>query len=99
MIRKVVIAAGLLLAGVATAMAQQAPSWMKPGAGQEATAISCAVCHTLDYVRMNSPFLSPDGWKAEVTKMRQAFGAPIDDDTAAQILQYLDANFAAPPKP
>jgi mono/diheme cytochrome c family protein len=88
---------GLLLLAT-PAMAQQAPAWMKPGPGQEAVAASCATCHTLDYIRMNSVFLSPDGWKTEVTKMRSAFGAPIDDDTAAQILKYLETNFAAPPK-
>ena len=47
---------------------------------------------------MNSVFLSPDVWKAEVTKMRTAFGAPIDDDTANIILQYLTTNYAVPPK-
>ena len=80
------------------AMAQQAPGWMKPGPGQEATAIGCATCHTPEYIRMNSVFLTPDLWKAEVTKMRQAFGAPIDDDAAKEIIQYLSANYAAPPK-
>ena len=25
---------------------------------------------------------TPDAWKAEVTKMRAAFGAPIDDEAA-----------------
>ena len=43
---------------------------------------SCATCHTLNYIRMNSVFLTPDAWKAEVTKMRAAFGAPIDDEAA-----------------
>ena len=43
-------------------------------------------------------FLTPDAWKAEVTKMRKAFGGPIDDDTAAAIVKYLSANYAAPPK-
>lgn len=95
MMRSLVLSA-LFLA--TPAMAQQAPAWMRPGAGQEATNVSCGVCHTLDYIRMNSTFLTPDAWKAEVTKMRQVFGAPIDDDTAAEILQYLNAHFATPPK-
>ena len=29
---------------------------------------------------MNSVFLTPDEWKAEVTKMRRPMAAPIDDD-------------------
>ena len=40
----------------------------------------------------------PEVWKAEVTKMRTAFGAPIDDDAANKIIAYLVANFGAPPK-
>jgi hypothetical protein len=44
---------------------------------------------------MNSVFLTPSGWKAEVMKMRTAFGAPIDDDTAAAIIAYLGAQYAA----
>ena len=87
-----------LLVLASPAGAQPVPGWMKPGPGQEATAIGCATCHTPDYIRMNSVFLTPDLWKAEVTKMRQAFGAPIDDDSAKQILTYLDANYAVAPK-
>jgi hypothetical protein len=45
---------------------------------------------------MNSPFLTPDQWKAEVAKMRSAFGAPIDNNVAATISAYLAANYAAP---
>jgi hypothetical protein len=46
---------------------------------------------------MNSVFLSPAAWKAEVTKMRTVFGAPIDESTAADIAAYLAANYAAKP--
>ena len=35
---------------------------------------------------------------AEVTKMRNAFGAPIDDDAADAIIAYLVANFGTLPK-
>lgn len=96
MVRAMTILAMLL---AMPAMAQQAPVKLKPGAGLDAVTASCAICHTLNYIRMNSPFLTPDAWKAEVTKMRQAFGAPIDDDTATQIMNYLDTNYAAAPKP
>jgi hypothetical protein len=59
---------------------------------------ACGLCHSLSYIPMNSRFMSADVWKAEVTKMRTAFGAPIDDDAAAGILKYLVANYAAVPK-
>jgi mono/diheme cytochrome c family protein len=85
----------LLLA--APALADE-PVPLKPGAGLDAVQASCGTCHTLNYIRMNSVFLSPDAWKAEVTKMRSALGAPIDDDTAATIIKYLSTNYAAAPK-
>jgi mono/diheme cytochrome c family protein len=85
------------LLSVAAALAQeQVP--MKPGPGLDAVTASCSVCHTLNYIRMNSVFLTPDAWKAEVAKMRDAYGAPIDDDTAATIVKYLSATYAAEPK-
>jgi mono/diheme cytochrome c family protein len=78
-------------------MAQEAVP-LKPGPGQDAVTTSCAVCHTLNYIRMNSMFLTPDAWKAEVTKMRDAYGAPIDDETASTIVKYLSVTYAAQPK-
>jgi hypothetical protein len=72
---------------------------LKPGPGADAVTASCGICHTLNYIRMNSVFLTPDAWKAEVAKMQTALGAPIDDGTAATIGQYLAANYAVPPKP
>jgi mono/diheme cytochrome c family protein len=87
----------VLLLSVSAAFADETVA-LKPGPGLDAVQASCATCHTLSYIRMNSVFLSPDVWKAEVTKMRTAFGAPIDDDTANIILQYLTTNYAVPPK-
>jgi hypothetical protein len=48
---------------------------------------------------MNSVFLTPDAWKAEVAKMRDAYGGPFDEETAATIVKYLSATYAAAPKP
>jgi mono/diheme cytochrome c family protein len=89
------LAASLLCATPALAQEQVK---LKPGPGLDAVTTSCAVCHTLDYIRMNSVFLTPDAWKAEVTKMREALGAPIDDDTANTIVKYLSATYAVQPK-
>jgi sulfite dehydrogenase (cytochrome) subunit B len=82
----------------ATPVLAQEQVTLKPGTGQDAVSTSCAACHTLNYIRMNSVFLSPDAWKAEVTKMREGYGAPIDDDTASTIVKYLSATYAAQPK-
>lgn len=78
------------------ALAQQ-PS-LPPGPGVDVVESGCSTCHSLSYIPMNSRFMTPEVWKAEVTKMRQAFGAPIDDDAANTILTYLIANFGVPDK-
>jgi sulfite dehydrogenase (cytochrome) subunit B len=95
--RALLIAVSALL-GCHAAVAADGPLPLKPGSGADATAASCSACHTSNYIVMNSPFLTPDAWKAEVTKMRSAFGAPIDDPTAATITAYLAQNYAVAPK-
>lgn len=82
----------------AAALAGEMPVELKPGAGLEAVRQNCGLCHSLDYVRMNAPFLSADGWKAEVGKMRAAYGAPLGDADAAVIQQYLADNYGATPQ-
>jgi len=84
-----------LLLATTPAFAEQ-PVQLKPGAGLDVVETQCGACHSLDYVRMNSPFLTPDAWKAEVAKMRTAFGAEIDDADAAVIVNYLTAMYGPP---
>jgi mono/diheme cytochrome c family protein len=93
---RAMISAALLFA--APALAQEAVT-LKPGPELETVTSTCSTCHTLNYIRMNSPFLTQDAWKAEVTKMQKAFGAPFDDDTAASIVKYLTTNYGVAPKP
>ena len=78
------------------ALAQRVP--LAAGPGKDTVEAACATCHSLSYIPMNARFLSPEVWKAEVTKMRVAFGAPIDDDAAKEILAYLIAKYGAPAK-
>ena len=94
---KIFVPAMLLAALAASpAFAQRAP--LAAGPGKDAVEASCAMCHSLSYIPMNAPFLTPEVWKAEVTKMRVAFGAPIDDDAANAIIAYLVAHYGAPAK-
>ena len=91
------IALAMLLAvSPIVALADDASVPLLPGAGQETVERICSGCHTTSYIRMNAPFLSEAQWKAEVAKMRQVFGAPIEDDEAAEILAYLTAEYGAP---
>jgi mono/diheme cytochrome c family protein len=90
-----VLAAGLLLP--LSARAEDVVT-LKPGTGQDVTEVRCAACHTLNYIRMNSPFLTEAAWIAEVGKMRKVFGAPIDDAEATAIIAYLTAQYGVPAK-
>lgn len=56
----------------------------------------CSVCHSADYIPMNAPFLKRPQWEAEVKKMIKAYGAPVAEDEAARITDYLVAKYGAP---
>ena len=74
-------------------MAAEKPVQLKPGAGLDKVEAGCTACHSLDYVPMNSPYLNAAGWDAEVAKMINAFGAPIDAADAKVIGDYLKKNY------
>lgn len=78
---------------LSTAAAQEQPVTLKPGPGLDKVQANCSNCHSLDYIQMNSPFLNAAGWQAEVTKMVKAMGAPIGDDDAKAIVDYLAKNY------
>jgi len=69
---------------------------LKAGTGREKVEANCVACHSLDYIVANSPFMTRQVWDAEVTKMIKAFGAPISDADAKEIVDYLTANYGAP---
>jgi hypothetical protein len=56
----------------------------------------CSGCHSLDYIRINAPFMNRQTWTAEVNKMIQAFGAPIQMNDANTIIDYLAVNYGSP---
>jgi mono/diheme cytochrome c family protein len=86
------VAFSILVAPLA-ARADETTITLKPGDGVEETSAQCAACHSLDYIQMNSPFLSAAAWKAEVAKMRKVFAAPFDDEMADKIATYLAAQY------
>ena len=83
----------LLAAAMALAAAAEKPVSLKQAPGVDKVEANCAACHSLDYVQMNSPFLNAAGWDAEITKMINAFGAPINEADAKIIADYLKANY------
>ncbi|HSP18500.1 MAG TPA: hypothetical protein VLQ79_03235 [Myxococcaceae bacterium] len=66
---------------------------LKDGPDRNLVLGRCAACHSQDYIPMNSPFLDRKGWEAEVNKMVKAFGAPMEPDEMARIVDYLAANY------
>jgi cytochrome c5 len=65
--------------------------------GLDKVEANCAACHSLDYVQMNSKFLNAAGWNAEVAKMINVFGAPINAPDAKTIGDYLTTNYGIAP--
>ena len=88
-----VLSAAFCGAVAAAAMAGEKPVQLKQAPGADKVEANCAACHTLDYIPMNSTFLNAAQWDAEVTKMINAFGAPIGPDDAKIIGDYLKANY------
>jgi mono/diheme cytochrome c family protein len=88
----------VMLLAAAPAIADESTIELKAGPGRDKVEGNCAACHSLDYIQMNSPFMAPATWDAEVTKMIKAFGAPIDDADAKAIGDYLKQNYGAAPK-
>jgi mono/diheme cytochrome c family protein len=91
--RLIAIAALVTAFAAVSAAADERSVQLKQAPGLDKVQGNCSGCHSLDYVPMNSPFLSPAGWDAEVAKMINAFGAPIDQADAKAIADYLKSNY------
>jgi len=65
---------------------------LKPGPGVE-TAIVCTACHSADYISTQPSGKGKAFWQAEVQKMIKAYKAPIGEDDAAVIANYLAATY------
>ncbi len=98
MLRELIIAACAAGAAVAAVpvQAQEPTVPLKDAPGREAVESNCGACHSLDYIRTNSPFMTQKVWEAEVNKMINAFGAPIEPADAKTIIDYLAHNYGSP---
>jgi len=68
----------------------QYPGAIMQGPNLEVYQKDCLICHTGRYVSMQ-PRFSKAVWQSEVTKMVDAYGAPISDADQALIVEYLVA--------
>jgi hypothetical protein len=65
---------------------------LKPGPGVDVATV-CTACHSADYVSTQPPEKGKAFWQAEVQKMIKLYGAPIGEDDAATIANYLAATY------
>ena len=86
----------IALIAAASAVAQERPIPLKEAAGKSVTENICSGCHSLDYIRINAPFMNRQTWTASVNKMVQMFGAPIAPNDQAAIIDYLATNYGPP---
>jgi cytochrome c5 len=93
--RVAIVAALSLLAGAA--IADESSIRLTPGEGVDRVQSYCAMCHSLDYIVMNSPFQDRAAWEKTVTKMVKVMGAPLPPEDAAAVVDYLAANYGRPP--
>ena len=82
-----------LLIAAAPALAQESQLRLRDGPGRQLVEANCVMCHSLDYIPMNSPFLDRKGWEASVTKMIKVMGAPIAEADAQKIADYLAGQY------
>ena len=64
------------------------------GRGRDLAMTGCAICHSLDYIPMNAPVMTRARWETTVRKMIDKFGAPISNEDARGIVDYLSTYYA-----
>ena len=88
-----IAAVALLPVAAIVVVAGEEKIHLKDGPGADLVRKDCVSCHSLDYIPLNTPFLDEKGWQATVTKMQKAYGAPIPQEDAAPIAEYLAKNY------
>ena len=88
-----VLLAVLVFGGASQAHGDETVVHLKDAPQAAQVRARCSICHSVDYIQMNSLFLNKAGWDAEVRKMIKVMGAPIPADEVAQIVDYLASNY------
>lgn len=65
---------------------------LKEGEGRVKAETFCNICHSTDYITTQPKFPRAQ-WTATVNKMIKVFGAPVSEEDAKTIVNYLDANY------
>jgi mono/diheme cytochrome c family protein len=59
-----------------------------PAVGADIATSQCLICHSAGMV-LQQPPLTKAEWRAEIVKMRSAYGAPVPDDQVEALSEYL----------
>jgi hypothetical protein len=65
---------------------------LKPGPGVDTAAV-CQACHSADYIATQPSGEGKAFWQGEVQKMIKAYKAPIGEDDASTIANYLASTY------
>ena len=90
---RLIFASCALLAASFARGASEESIKLQDAPGRDLVMARCSVCHSVDYVQMNAPVFDRTGWQKSVRKMIDVFGAPISDDDANRIVEYLGNNY------
>ena len=78
----------------ATLVAEDESSIALPdGPGRMQVQAACSMCHSLDYIVMNSHFQDKAAWEKTVKKMVTVMGAPVAADDVVIIVNDLDEHY------
>jgi sulfite dehydrogenase (cytochrome) subunit B len=82
-----------VLAGGFAGGASEESIQLQDAPGRDLVVARCSSCHSVDYVQMNAPVFDRAGWQKSVRKMIDTFGAPISEEDANRISEYLGNNY------
>jgi sulfite dehydrogenase (cytochrome) subunit B len=94
MAHTLVLALAVLTGGVTHAGTAGEISELKDAPARDLTVGRCITCHSVEYIPANAPAMNRAAWQKTIQKMREKFGAPITDEEAKSILDYLDQNYS-----
>ncbi len=85
-------ASGVIAKPLIYTMPAEEPSF-REGQGKQIAERRCLACHSADYISTQPRALGAAFWRAEVSKMRKLYAAPISDNDAEAIVDYLARNY------
>lgn len=89
----VLSAASFVAATPQTYVLPEETATLRDGPGKETAQNNCVACHSVDYITTQPPGKGRAFWEGAVKKMVKAYHAPISDEDAQTIIDYLSATY------